>query len=107
MSTLLIIGSAVGVIIGLVHAGYVYFQRTKEDPKKLEDHPLRVRANAAYFALWTLALWVVDLGRTFSQNPPSSINLDFLRQGWRRSAASCRIGGVIRVFLSVRVLALA
>ncbi len=66
MSTLLIIGSAVGVIIGLVHAGYVYFQRTKEDPKKLADHPLRVRANAAYFALWTLALWVVFGSYVFS-----------------------------------------
>lgn len=58
MSTLLMIGTAVGVIIGLVHAVYVYSQRTKEDPKKLAEHPLRVRANAAYFALWTLALWV-------------------------------------------------
>ncbi len=57
MTTLLMIGSAVGVIIGLVHAGYVYFQRSKEDPKKLAAHPLRVRANAAYFALWTLVLW--------------------------------------------------
>ena len=48
MSTLLIIGSAVAVIIGLVHAVYVYFQRTKEDPKKLADHPLRVRANIQF-----------------------------------------------------------
>ncbi len=57
MSTLLMIGSAVGVIIGLVHGCYVYVQRTKEDPKKLAEHPVRVRANAAYFALWTLVLW--------------------------------------------------
>ena len=57
LSTLMIIGSAVGVIIGLVHAGYVYFQRTRESPKKLAEHPLRIRANAAYFALWTLVLW--------------------------------------------------
>ena len=59
MSTLLMIGSAVGVIIGLVHGCYVYVQRTKEDPKKLADHPVRVRANAVYFALWTLVLWMV------------------------------------------------
>ena len=58
MSTLLMIGTTVGVIVGLVHAGYVYFRRTREDPKKLAEHPVRVRANAAYFALWTLALWV-------------------------------------------------
>ncbi len=58
MSTLLMVGSTVGLIVGLVHGCYVYFQRTKEDPKKLADHPVRVRANAAYFALWTLALWV-------------------------------------------------
>ena len=58
MSTLLIIGIAVGALIGPVHAGYVYFQRAREDPKKLAAHPLRVRANAAYFALWTLVLWV-------------------------------------------------
>ncbi len=57
MSTLLMIGSAVGVIIGLVHGCYVYFQRTREDPKRLADHPVRVRANAVYFALWTLVLW--------------------------------------------------
>ena len=57
MAILLMIGSAVGIIIGLVHAVYVYFQRTKEDPKKLAEHPLKVRANAAYFALWTLLLW--------------------------------------------------
>ncbi len=57
MSTLLMIGSAVGVIIGLVHGCYVYFQRTREDPKKLAEHPVRVRANAVYFALWTLVLW--------------------------------------------------
>ena len=58
MSTLLMIGSAVGLIVGLVHAGYIYFQRTREDPKRLAEHPLRVRAKAAYFALWTLVLWV-------------------------------------------------
>ena len=57
MSTLLMIGSAVGVIIGLIHGCYVYFQRTKEDPIKLAEHPVRVRANAVYFALWTLVLW--------------------------------------------------
>ncbi len=57
MSTLLMIGSAVGVIIGLVHGCYVYVQRTKEDPKKLAEHPVRVRINAVYFALWTLVLW--------------------------------------------------
>ena len=57
MSTLLMIGTAVGAIVGLVHAGYVYYHRTREDPKRLAEHPVRVRANAAYFALWTLVLW--------------------------------------------------
>ncbi len=58
MSTLLMVGSTVGLIVGLIHAGYVYFQRTREDRKRLAEHPVKVRANAAYFALWTLALWV-------------------------------------------------
>ena len=58
MNTLLMIGTTVGLIIGLVHAGYVYLQRTKEDPQKLVEHPVKVRVNAVYFAVWTLALWV-------------------------------------------------
>ena len=49
MSTLLMIGSTVGLIVGLVHGCYVYFQRTREDPKRLAEHPVRVRANAANF----------------------------------------------------------
>ena len=57
MNTLMIIGTTVGLIIGLVHAGYVYLQRTKEDPQKLVEHPVKVRVNAVYFAVWTLALW--------------------------------------------------
>lgn len=57
MSTFLMVGTVVGFIIGLFHACYVYTQRTKEDPIALSKSPAKIRAGAAYFALWTLILW--------------------------------------------------
>ena len=59
MTTALLIGSSIGAIIGLIHACNVYFRRTGANPERLAEHPVAVRAGAAYFALWTLSLWVV------------------------------------------------
>lgn len=59
MANALIIGSVVGAIIGLIHAGYVYIQQTAEFPERLAEHPVAVRVRAAYFALWTIFLWVL------------------------------------------------
>ncbi|MFQ6030658.1 MAG: hypothetical protein ACE5Q6_24570 [Dehalococcoidia bacterium] len=59
MTTLMYIGTTLGLIVGLIHAGYVYMKKTGESPANLAAHPVSVRANAAYFALWTLGLWVL------------------------------------------------
>lgn len=52
-------GSSVGAIVGLIHAWCVYVRRVSERPEKLTEHPVAVRANAAYFALWTFFLLVL------------------------------------------------
>lgn len=59
MTILTIIGIAVGAMIGLVHGFHVYSRRVRECPDRLVEHPVAARARAAYFALWTLPLWVV------------------------------------------------
>lgn len=59
MTTLTIVGIAVGTIIGLVHAFHVYSRRVRECPDQLVEHPVAVRARAVYFALWTLPLWML------------------------------------------------
>ncbi len=53
------IGSSVGAVLGLVHAVAVYARRTGEIPERKAKHPIAVRAGAAYYALWTLFLWVL------------------------------------------------
>lgn len=59
MTNAFIIGSAVGAIVGLLHASMIYVHRTRESSRRLFDHPIAVRANAAYYALWTFSLWVL------------------------------------------------
>jgi hypothetical protein len=59
MTSALIVGSSVGAIIGLLHAWTVYTQRISAFPDKGAVRPVAVRANAAYFALWTFFLWVL------------------------------------------------
>lgn len=59
MVSALIIGSAVGAIIGFIHAGYVYRQQINAFPERFAEHPFVVRARAIYFALWTITLWVL------------------------------------------------
>lgn len=59
MTNVLIVGSSVGAIIGLLHAWSVYSRRVSAFPEKAATRPLAVRASAAYFALWTFFLWVL------------------------------------------------
>ena len=66
MTHMLTIGISFGGIVGLVHAVYVYFQQTTVSRKRLAEHPVAVRARAAYFALWTVFLWMVFGGYVFS-----------------------------------------
>ena len=58
MSTALIVGSAVGAVMGLVHGWGVYKARigAASPPSGNTTAP---RMRAAYHALWTLALWVL------------------------------------------------
>ena len=59
MTNALIIGSAVGAIVGLLHASMIYVHRTRTSPRRLFEHPIAVRANAAYYALLTFLLWAL------------------------------------------------
>ncbi len=59
MASALIIGSSVGAIVGLIHAWCIYVRLASEFPERLTEHPVAVRARAAYFALWVFFLWVL------------------------------------------------
>lgn len=59
MTTALMIGSAFGALAGLIHACAVYVHQVGRARDRLAAHPFGVRANAAYFALWTFSLWVL------------------------------------------------
>jgi hypothetical protein len=59
MTTALLIGSAVGGLIGLFHAFYVYRQHVGDSPNAVIENPVATRAHAGYYALWTLLLWVL------------------------------------------------
>ncbi len=59
MTILLLIGSSIGAVIGFLHACYVYRQEVGELPNALSERPVRARASAAYYALWTFVLWAV------------------------------------------------
>lgn len=55
--------SVVAVVIGSVHALYVYRQEIGEFKAALSRHPRAIRLRAGYYALWTLVLWLL-LGAT-------------------------------------------
>lgn len=59
MRNAIFIGTGFGTIVGMIHAGYIYCRLTRESPANLAKAPIAVRARAAWFALWTLFLWVV------------------------------------------------
>ena len=59
MSTVLIVGSIFGAVIGLFHAYGVYARRVGDFPERARQHPVRVRAWASYAALWTWVLWII------------------------------------------------
>ena len=63
MNTALWLCTGMGLLVGLVHAAYVYRQEIVEFRSVLDGHAWAVRSRAAYFALWTLLLWAV-LGAT-------------------------------------------
>ena len=48
---------AIAIVLGVAHSWYVYVVETREFRAALEQHPVKVRARAAYFAAWTLVLW--------------------------------------------------
>ena len=52
MNAILWVGTVIGAILGLLHAGYVY--RVVSVPGSAAAH-----ACAGYYAVWTLALWLL------------------------------------------------
>ena len=46
-------GSIVGIVLGLIHAVYVYRVVSVQTPETTDPMP------AIYYALWTLVLWVL------------------------------------------------
>ena len=59
MASVLIIGSSVGAVVGFIHAWCLYVRLASEFPERRAEHPVAVRARAAYFALWVFFLWVL------------------------------------------------
>ena len=57
MSTLLIIGSIVGSVLGIFHAWGVYTKRLREANAWGSQPAVGVRLRAAYSAVWTALLW--------------------------------------------------
>ncbi|MDH3692138.1 MAG: hypothetical protein OEU36_22095 [Gammaproteobacteria bacterium] len=53
------IAVVIAVVIGVVHTAYTYRQETREFRTVLSEHPIKIRARAAYYAAWTLLLWVL------------------------------------------------
>lgn len=49
------IGSAVGAVLGLVHAAYVYRIVTNWVPADMSPNHTR----GLYYALWTVGLWIL------------------------------------------------
>jgi hypothetical protein len=59
MSTLLIIGSITGSVVGAFHAWGVYTHRIREAGTRGSGPSPAVRLGAAYSAIWTFVLWAV------------------------------------------------
>lgn len=56
MSTLLTIGTLVGLVLGTVHAFGVYARRVRETKMRPAGNA-EARLRGLYAALWTVALW--------------------------------------------------
>lgn len=59
MTTALWIGAAVGALLGLFHAGYVYRLHLTDAGRVPGGASAAARARALYYALWTFGLWVL------------------------------------------------
>ena len=57
MSTTLILGSAVGLLIGAIHAFGLFRSNAKRSYGGNAEGQLRPKARAAYYGLWALVLW--------------------------------------------------
>jgi hypothetical protein len=53
------IGSAVGAVLGLFHAGYVYRQHLSDSANAPAGISFAARLRAGYYAVWTLGLWIL------------------------------------------------
>lgn len=59
VSTLLTIGAAFGALAGLLHACTIYAAELRRERLRSGANAGATHGRAAYFALWTFALWVV------------------------------------------------
>ncbi len=50
---------SLAVLIGIIHAVYVYRQEAVSPRTNYHDDLIGSNLRASYYALWTLALWVV------------------------------------------------
>jgi hypothetical protein len=59
MTTALYIGSAVGALLGLFHAVYVYRQQLADARNTPSGISFGTKLRAGYYALWTFGLWAL------------------------------------------------
>lgn len=59
MSGALIVGSTFGALVGAIHAAAVFRTRVSRAKDTREAADLAVKATAAYYAIWTIMLWVL------------------------------------------------
>ena len=59
MTLVLTIWMLVGGATGLVHGSYIYRLVVAESSIAVAEHPVAVRVQACYVALWTLGLWIL------------------------------------------------
>jgi hypothetical protein len=59
MDTVMTMGYVVGAIFGPVHAVYVYRSLVTDGLARAEGHAVRSRLKAIYYAIWTLAMWLL------------------------------------------------
>lgn len=57
MTLALTIWTLVGGATGLIHGSYIYRGIVAESSIEVAEHPVAVRVQACYVALWTLGLW--------------------------------------------------
>ena len=59
MDTVMTMGYVVGAIFGPVHAVYVYRSLVTAGLARAEGHAVHSRLKAIYYAIWTLAMWLL------------------------------------------------